>query len=235
MALPKTVAGTIGRFEAPEVTLESFSGLDGERVLDVDGEQVELDGTSATVTGRASTVIEDTEPRVRVHGTDIELDREQVDKRVGTEFAVRGQTAAADTTVEEGGGTFPFTLLSAVGKVKCERLNFDTESIRAAWKEDGSLSDTWMAGSKDDGSGTVMAYGEASEDAKSDIGLGFERSWQGYMLQGVVFASGYVAVYEDLGNTAFLRFVTETLVPHGYVPDDDADDEQQTLGEAPVP
>lgn len=228
--LPNTVAGTIARFEASGASLESYASQNGVRVLDVDGEQADLTGETTTVTGRASTVIEDTEPFVTVRDTEIDIGREKVDRRIGTAFAVRGRAAFAGSIAGEGAGAFPFTLLSAVSHVKCERLHFDTDAIREAWQDDGTLSETWMAGTKDDDHGTVMAYGEASENAASDIGLGFERGWEGYLLQGVVFASGYVAVYEDLGKSAFLRFVTETLLPHGFVPDDNGDGEQTTLG-----
>lgn len=230
MSLPGTIAGTVGRFARDGATLESWTDDYGVRVLDVDGAQTELSaGDRTTVTGRAASPFDDTEPVVRVDGTDISLDTEEVTRRVGAEWAARGRVAFAESTVEEGGGTWPFTLLSAVANVRCERLNFDTDAVRRAWSEDGTLSETWLAGSRDDGDATVMAYGDASDGEASDIGLGFERAWEGFILRGVVYESGYVAVFEDLGSTAFLRFVTAELVPFGFVPDD-GDGEQTTLG-----
>jgi hypothetical protein len=229
MPLPGTIAGTVGRFRTDGATLESFSGDRGTRVLDVDGEQAELGTGAATVTGRASTVIEDTEQLVHVNGTNIDIGREEVTRRIGTEFAARGRVAYAESCVEEGGGTFPFTLLSAVANVRCERLNFDTEALRKAWEDDGTLSDTWLAGSKTNGDSTVMAYGEASEHEPSDIGLGYEKAWEGYILRGVIYQSGFVAVYEDLDPGAFLRFATEEVVPFGFIPEDDDDTRQATF------
>lgn len=228
MPMPNTVAGVIGRFREPGAELRSVSTHRGERVLDLDPEQKTLDGDTTPLSGRAATYVSDTEPRVAVSGTNVSIGREEVTKPVGTEFSVRGQTVYATATVEEGGGTFPFTLLSAVGGVRCERLNFDTDAVKRAWEADGTLSDTWLAGSKDSDSGTVMAYGEASQTAENaDIGLGFERAWEGYMLRGVVYASGYVGIFEDLPDGSFLRFVEETLLPHGYVPDDNGSDGRQ--------
>lgn len=229
MSLPGTVAGTVGRFEADGVEFESWADEYGDRCLDVDGTQAELGTGAGTVTGRAATRIDDTRPLVTVRGTEIDLGSEEVTRRVGTEWAARGRVVSAESTVEEGGGFWPFTLLSAVSNVRCERLNFDTDAVREAWADDGTLSETWLAGSRDEDDGTVMAYGGASTDEPADIGLGFERAWEGYMLRGVVYATGYVSCYEDLGPAGFLRFVTEELVPHGYVPEDDEPGEQSTL------
>lgn len=228
MSLPGTVAGTVGRFEADPPALESYADQAGDRVLDVDGTQDGLGDVAGVTFGRAVTRIDDTKSVVRVDGTDVTLDTEEVTRRVGTEWAARGRVVRAGSTVEEGGGAWPFTLLSAVANVRCNRLEFDTDAVRDAWDEDGTLSETWLAGSRDDADGTVMAYGEASDDEPADIGLGFERAWEGYMLRGVVYRTGFVALYEDLGDTGFLRFVTDELLPHASVPDDDP--EQTTLG-----
>lgn len=231
MTIRNTVAGTIGRFRDSPPDLSGYSSSSGGRVLDVDGSQQSLAGGPATTTGRASAVFEETERVVTAVGSDITIGSETVDRRFGTSWAARGRVVYAGSVREEGGGTFPFTLLSAVAGVMCEHLHFETEAIRQAWEDDGVLSETWLAGTETDDA-TVMAYGEASLSESADIGLGFERAWEGYVLRGVVYSTGYLAVFEELSDPQFLRFVTEELVPFGFVEEEEAESGQSTLGEA---
>ena len=84
-----------------------------------------------------------------------------------------------------------------------------------------------------------MRYGRGAlkKDAiQAEIGVGFETPWHGTVVKGVIYNSGYLAIYNpsSWGPMQFAGFVREEIMPVAEVPDVEEDaGEQSTLdGEA---
>ena len=231
-------AGTIARFEdALEEPLESrfanghYPAFDVQRIqasfddrpiqegqaadrVDVEGERVEIASNGSG--DDRSIVTERTEERDT-------LLTDWVADPTGTGLI------AAESVDGPGPFAFPFDQFFFVGGEDVERLRINLEDAYLAWKGEDSLGNVWMNAS-DPGDGAQMSYHQqADADQKPTIGLGFERPWDGTVVRGVAYESGYVALYSVESAVDFVRFVGDELLPYARPVDDE--DEQSTLGE----
>lgn len=231
-------AGAIGILDEPaSEPLESWTRNGGLPALDVRDTQPDLDGNSTVQSGVAGGTV--TAPETDVEVADngkIITSSHDARETVHTSW-VADVTGAGIVVAEsvQGGGEFPFPFdlfYSRVGQ-PVERVAIDLETIADAWSEDG-LQETWMVGRGDHNGASIdyNASAHTSDARRASIGLGFELAWQGQVAKGVLYASGYLAVWEPWTASVFCRFVEEELLPHAYVPEDDDDGpgEQSTLG-----
>lgn len=233
------IAGTLARLEESiDEPLESTFAEDGRfPALEVSTTQDSFDDRpiqAGTVAGR-----------VNEQTQSVFVSEDQTgDKRIVTERDERQETVATDWVADvtgtgllviesvQGPGEFDFPLdlfAARTGRTP-ERLDIDVEALHMAWSDDDVLGDVWMRGA-DGGDGASIDYHQqASADEPATIGFGFTRPWNGTVMEGVVYESGYVAVYNESRPAPFVRFLTEELLNYVEVPDEGA--AQATLDES---
>jgi hypothetical protein len=231
-------AGTIARLEEPiDEPLESRFANDYYPAFDVQRTQTSFDDRPIQE-GQAADRVDTFEQRVEIDraesGKDRSISTERVEERetLLTDWVadVTGTGLIAAESVDGPGPfAFPFDQFYFVGGEDVERLRINLEEAYTAWKGDDDLGNVWMNAS-DPGDGAQMSYHQqADADQKPTIGLGFERPWDGTVVRGVAYESGYVALYSVESAIKFVRFVGDELLPYAQPYDDE--DEQATLGE----
>ncbi|PSP80151.1 hypothetical protein BRC81_02880 [Halobacteriales archaeon QS_1_68_20] len=235
------IAGTLALLESPaEDPLETWSNDGSPPALDVRDTQQNLDGGSVVQHGVAAGRVTRTRVDVDVapNGT-ILTTSDEVPQEVTSEWVadVTGSgLVVAESVYGSGEFAFPFDVIASQTNERPEQLAIDVESLGRSWEadEEDGLLDTWMVG-RDDGEGARISYHQDAHptDAReATIGLGFERDWRGTVARGVVYRSGYVAIWRDWTHAVFCRFVEQELLPFAFVPEDDEEAEQTTLDES---
>jgi hypothetical protein len=216
------IAGTLGVCDPVDEPLESWR--DGDYLaLQVSTSQTTHDETVAQ-RGTAAARIEQTEQDVIVttdQSGDVVVDtsREDVTRPFATDLYadVVGAGVVLAESVGDPNETspFPLDLVSVRAGSEVTRRALDIAGIHHDWDQAGDLHDVWMAGS-DARAGTNMAYHGAAADADepATIGLGFKRPWSGTLMKGVVYASGYVALYSARTPADGLGFVADEILPY---------------------
>lgn len=225
------IAGTIAQLDhAADDPLETaFQGGDLP-ALDVEQTQTTFEDTPVQ-SGVAATRIEVEREQASVtvdpdgDATGIHTTREPVLTDVTTNWVAdvtESGLLAAASVGGDGPFDFPFDLIAAQTDRTPQRLTVDIEAMHEDWVEaeaDG-LADAWMTG-EDDGESTAMQYHDAADvETRPTIGLGFVRPWNGTVEKGVVYASGYVAVYTSDSATSFVQFVRDEVLPYASAGDD---------------
>lgn len=232
------IAGTLGLLEdTVSEPLEDYA-TGGFRTLDVRETQSYLDGGKVQQ-GRAAGRVESTQEEIYVDGGTVDVERVGTINQVWTEW-VADVTDAGFVAAERTAGTdptFPFDLFSSRVNSPVRPAEVDTGSFVQAQREEDSLQDVWMSMSKTatesniDPDDVDVGYGREATPAGGNVGVGFRISWDGTIAKGIVYASGYLACYnESWGPLQFSRFVRERVLPHAYIPEPEDDGEQTTLG-----
>lgn len=225
-------AGTIAVLEEPvDEPLESY-GSGGFATLDV---RETLDGfDDATIQrGRASDTIETETEEIIINGSTIDVETTGSVEEVWTPW-VADVTDTGFVVAERTNGTdpgFPFDVFRSRTGQKVERVEIDVADIIRSFRDRDRDVDVWMVGS-DDGAAEMRYHHHAHvADAKrANIGVGFELAWNNTVAEGVMYASGYVAIYNDSwGPRKFAAFVRDVVLPHAEVPEDDEETEQAEL------
>ena len=230
------LAGTLGVLETPaDEQLESYFASGGEiPALDVEQTQTSFDDRpiqSGKVAGYVDETVQDISVGVTADGEPVAIDVEERPERTRTVTEwVADVTASGIIMAESVAGddvaAFPFDLFWNVTGSKVTRPWIDVEGLHRQWSREDVLGDVWMVG-KDPGDGAQMSYHDAADESDSPtFGLGFERPWNGTVMRGVAYESGYIAVYNTNHPSLFIRFIDEELMDHT---DDGETGEQQTL------
>jgi len=235
------IAGSLGQLETPtDEPLESW--FNGHRfpALEVENTQQSFDDRpiqSGTAAGTVATTYEDIMVAEDTQGNPATIAIERTEDRdaVATEWVADvTETGLIVPESVEGDGRldFPFDLFYERCGSMVERLRVDVGEVHTDWNRKDTLGDVWMSG-QDPGDGASIEYhGQADPEETPTIGLGFERPWNGTVQRGVVFESGYVAIYNETRPTAFIRFLDEELLEYAYAPGEDDEQQQATLGDA---
>lgn len=232
------IAGTLALLDsAADDDLDSRSS--GFTTLDVREAQEYLDG--ATVQhGRACARVESRTEDIYVNGTTIEAETVGSTTKVWTEWVADVTDAGFLVTERTAGSepTFPFDMFEVTTGVGVARARIDTDAFVEAQRRADNNPKAWFSASKtetadDDRPNDVdMGYGRDANAAGGNVGVGFSTAWNGRRIKGIMYASGYLAIYSDwVGTTAFAQFVREEILPHASVPDD-GEVEQETIAEA---
>lgn len=233
------IAGALARLRDPAaVILESATAKGDLPALEVADSQETFDGGIVQWGTAADRVLE---PREDVFVTErdgtvsITSEREKARIEVSTDWVAEVSDSGllvAESTQGDEDTAFPFGLFGAQTGRLPERLNVDVQELRREWEDRDALHNVTMAGDGD-AEATSLTYGAAAgPDSPTTIGIGFEAAWDGDIIEGVVWESGYVRTDLDL-EERFAQFVLEEIWPHCYVPEDEeGSEEQQTLDEA---
>lgn len=236
-------AGTLARLAEPaDAPFETATASDGglpalaveetQRTLNnrpvqegtaATGVTTAVDEVSVNDSGGDVSLVDDT--RVVEHQASTEWVADPVGTGLVVPASVRGDTSLS----------FPLDLFAAQADRDVERLGVLVDQLYAAWDRDATVADVWMT-TTEDADGTEIAYHDTVDrDTEPTLGVGFERQWNGDVYTGVVFRSGYVAVYDAEMPATFVRYAAEEVLPHAFVqqdPDDEEDgegDDQSTL------
>lgn len=228
------IAGTLARLADPaDALLEDYHN-GGFRALDVSDTQERLDGRHVQA-GMAAGQVETTLQKVHLDGSDIETSQEEVLETVATEWVadVTGTgLLVAESTAAEEPYPFPFDLFATRTGRDVDLLEIDVPRLHATWAGEDALGDVWMTAAGDDDRTAIDYHDAASSASEPTIGLGFKRPWNGTVERGVVYASGYVAVYSTSTASTFVEFVESELLPFASVYTGEDESDQQTLGES---
>ena len=234
-------AGTLGLLETPAGDELDSYGSGGFSTLDVRDTHEYLDG-AAVQQGAACATVEGTQEEVHVSGTSIEVEEIGTRERVWTDWVADVADAGFVVAERTAGQTpmFPFDLFTARTGIEVRPARIDPAAFVHAKQRSDDLHDVWYAGAKEvtdsdlEPDDVTMGYGrEASTSVArhANIGVGFETAWNGTVAKGIIYASGYVACYNDSwGPVQFARFVREALLPHATFPEAEDAGEQSTLG-----
>lgn len=234
------IAGTLSRLEQPvDEPLEDYLHDSGFPALSVERTQQGLDGTPIQQ-GAAASVISTVHKEITagetIEGDSVFVDVERTEgtTRIVTEW-VADVTESGVILAESLAGSdpaFPLGLFWSRTESEPVRQGIAVDELHREWSSDDVLGDVWMTSREEEDDGANIAYHEAaSPEETPTIGLGFRRPWDGTAIRGVVYDSGYVALYSTSTASKGVRFVAEELLPYAH-PLDDRDTAQATLGEA---
>lgn len=221
------IGGTIALLEAAVGEPLESQGTGGFSTLDVRATQQYLDD-STVQRGRVCAHVESRTDEIHTDGTTIEVEQVGATDRVWTDWVadvVDGGFVAAERTAGSD-PPFPFDVFRATLETPVDPVEIDTAAFTEA-RPDGTT--LWMSGSKGETADdhrpndVTMSYGPSANQTGNNVGVGFETPWQGTTARGVVYASGYCAIFnETWGAVKFARFVREAVLPHATVPDDES-------------
>lgn len=229
------IAGTLALLEeTSDEPLESNGSAFA--TLDVQEDLVYLDGASVQ-SGKACSFVEGRKEEIIVNGTDIEIEPVATDEHVWTEwvadvvdagFVVAERTAGDDPE-------FPFEIFEARCRTRVRRATIDPGAFVRRQEEQGREVRPWYAGRKQptesisEPDDVAMSYGRkarSSDAREAEVGVGFKLSWNGSIAKGIIYASGYLSIYNSSwGPIQFARFVRDDILPVAEV----VDDEQEIL------
>jgi len=222
--------------EARDPTIESK--MDGELPA-VDAEAVQyLDGHELYF-GSAADYIEEQIQKVHIDHGEITTSRENVIQRKKVEFHADVSTDPGFIGVSSASdGEWLVKRIAAKTGVEVTETRVDVDGFAERIRKEAKAPNAWnVSRQKDYGGGmekTSIDYHQSADlDSAADgtIGLGFEYFWDQTRVEGIVYESGYVALYSDTISEVFGAWVREEVLPHLYVPDVDDESEQSTLSE----
>ncbi len=236
------IAGTLARLVSPAEGRLETTFRDGGRLpgLDVRTTQTSFDDRPIQ-TGMAAARLPVTETDVSVaRDRDGQSQAIMTERVEGRESFVTDWTAdvtssgliAVESAAGDGDLDFPFDIFYASTDRRVERLAVDVSGLHKAWADEDVLGDVWMVGAEDSQGASIDYHARASAADRPTIGLGFQRPWNATVVEGVVYRSGYVALYSVERANDFVRFVDGELGPFLFVPDDDDGGGQATLDES---
>jgi len=225
------IAGTIALLDAPAG--EPLSDTVGSRdrpALSVKKTQRDLAGEAIAQHGSAVGTVSITTEDVTVmeDDGDVTIITEEFEGREEhlTDWTA-DVTGRGVVVVESLGGTdafaFPLNVIASQTDQRPRLVEVDIEGLARDWGD----VEAWYVGATDGDEKAALTYHEAAtapEDAT--VGLGFTRTWQETAVRGVIYESGYIAVYSAWTHAVFLEFLADAVLPYAHP----IDDVQTTLG-----
>jgi len=227
------LAGTIARLDAPaDDPLEDTTEHKNLPALAVNGSQSDLEDSGVIQQCTAANRIEQDQTEAVI--SDGMVIENRVPQPVDVVSDVVADVTGSGVVVAErvrGSGRypFPFDLVAAQTGQEIQQYEVDVEAFAESF-DAAAIADTWLVGAGDEG-GVSMDYNDNAEPEKAgdaSVGLGFLLSWEGVMAEGVLYRSGYLAIYSDWIASVFLEFVNDAVMPYAYLPEDTGG-EQTTL------
>lgn len=216
------IAGTLATHDPVQDELEDWHHNDNLPALDVETTQTTHDNATYQ-SGTAATRLEDTRTSINLHTKDgVHLDtfREKTIQEYATQWYA-DPTGSGIVLAESLGNPsseypFPYDLIATQLGVDVHRQAIGIEDVHGAWQSREDLDEVWLHANDTMGDGTSIQYHESANEqpGAASIGLGFKRSWSGTIVRGVVYSSGYVALYSANNPAEALGFVASELHPY---------------------
>jgi hypothetical protein len=219
-----------------EVTDRLESDGDGESwALEVQDGYSYLDGGDVVQHGMAAETLEESRTEVELEDHSVETLREDELELVSTEW-IADLAGAGYACVDTSDGSFFWDMIAAQVGVRVDRAEIDVGGFVRDRRDLDPKPDWWMKarreGSEEDPSGVSIDYhGDVPQEViDANIGIGFEYSYEGRLVSGVLYESGFVAMFgpEAWGTEHFARWLKDEVLPYAGV-EDDAPGEQDTL------
>ncbi len=218
---------------------EIESKMDGELpAVDAEGVQY-LDGRTLYF-GTAADYVEEQVQKVHIDHGKITTSREDVINRKVVEFYADVSTDPGFIGVSSASdGEWLVKRIAAKTGVEVVETRIDVDAFAERIREEAEAPNAWnVSRQRDYGGGmeeTSIDYHHSADldDATGGtIGLGFEYFWDDTRVEGIVYESGYVALYSDTISEVFGAWVREEVLPHLHIPEAGEDEtEQSTLTE----
>lgn len=227
-------AGKIAQLQTPASDpLEDTTENGSLPALAVNNTQQDLEGDAAAQHCTLADAVQTERPEPMVYDgviTEVmEPHTEEVISDVVADVTGSG-LVVAERMRKAGRYPFPLNLIAAQTGREIQPYKVDVADFADHFA--GDIYDTWMVGADNMDGSSIDYNGNADvEDAPgANIGLGFELSWNDVVAEGVIYESGYLAIYSEWTSAVFLQFVEAAVLPQTFVGDDDS--QQQTLGGA---
>lgn len=233
-----TTAGTIGLLEG--TVSDPIEPSEDVGAVDVRSTQTDLDD-GIIQHGRVTGLVETTTEMVHADADAITVERDLDMTRRWTDWVADFTDAGFVAAGSTGGNTdieFPFGTFEVVTGVDITPAAIDLGAFYRRQRDADNNPQVWMTGRKQETESdhepdnTRIVYGEdaLSKDAiQAEVNVGFNTGWQGKRVRGVMYHSGYVAVYNrSFGPVQFAQFVREEILPVATEAVE-ADDAQQSL------
>lgn len=234
-----TVAGTIGLLSDPtDEPLENYHDS-GFRAIHVEETQSTFDG-GVVQSGQIAGRVPDTKQTVTLSGHRITTERRETSQKVATDWvadvAGAGWVCAESThpTDAEHEPPWPFSAFETRTGREIEPVAVDPGAFARAQEDAGRDTVVEYVGRSEGDDSVSIEWGKGATQSRAtsaDVGVALTTFWDGAFVRVIVYASGFVAVWEpeDWSASAFARFVSEEVLPVAYIPEDDEDTDQQTL------
>lgn len=213
------IAGTIALLDTPaEEPLTDTATAGGRPALQVEKTQRDLDGDAIAQAGTAVGTVPTTDQDISVlqDDGDVTIITEEMEARdehltdwvgdvTGRGVLVVESLAGADAL------TFPLDFFAARLDRRPTRVEIALQDLVVDWGEE---FDTWYVGNSEGDDRAQLAYhNAATRPQDATVGLGFERAWQHTVARGVIYESGYIAIYSPWTHSVFLKFLDEEILP----------------------
>lgn len=224
------IAGTLALMADPSDEPLEPAGGDAFATLDVEETQAAFDD-AVIQRGKACSKVEGRTEQIHVEGSHIDVEELTTTERVWTEW-VADVTDAGFIAAERTRGSdpaFPFGMFRAITGSDVDPVEIDTLAFVEAQRNADRAPDIWFSGSKvetedpEAANDAAMQYGREANQAGGGTGVGFRLPWRSVTVKGIVYESGYVAIYEDWSAVQFARFVRSEILPHASVPDEETE------------
>lgn len=225
---------TLNEARDPEIQ----SKMDGELpAIDAEGARY-LDGHELYF-GTAADYVEEEIQKVHIDHGKITTSREAVINRKMVEFYADVSTDPGFIGVSsDSDGEWLVKRIAAKTGVEVMETRIDVDAFAEQIRQEAEAPNAWnVSHTQDYGGGmeetTIDYHRSADLDSATDgtIGLGFEYFWDDTRVEGIVYESGYVALYSDTISEVFGAWVRQEVLPHLYVPDEGEETDQDTLTE----
>ncbi|UIO98928.1 hypothetical protein Hbl1158_10315 [Halobaculum sp. CBA1158] len=203
--------------ELPAVESEATQYLDGHTVYH----------------GTAADLVEEQAETVHVDGSGVTTSREATLRKRAVDFYadVSSDPGIIGVSSESKGEWFLKRAGAQLGvSVKKTRINVD--AFAAHVREQTETADAWNVSRSRDYGGdkeeTSIDYHDAADIEAAErgtTGLGFEYFWGDDYMRGILYESGYVALYKDCITEVFAKWLRDEVLPFLEV---DRDEEEET-------
>lgn len=217
-------AGTIAMLAQPVSTPLESKLPDYKPWFDVEGKEETLDGTPVQYGQAVGTVRNQQTDWFIAEDQDgeksLQKDEGDAPEHHATEWIAdvtdTGLLAASSTADVGNIEAFPFDLIRIQTGVPVETVWIDVAELHSSWRSQNVILEQWNVGQKDRDDNVEIHYHEPANEFSGDanIGLGFSRSWDNMPVRGIVYASGYIALFSVHSASGFVRFVDECILPY---------------------
>ena len=201
---------------------EGRPAIDAERTELLDGETIYHGDAAVEATA------ETREIHVSPHEERITTERAETVEEVYTEWVADLDADPAWLATDTGRADGLWTLLGIEQETLFERAELDVDGFAGDYQARDHAQVWHATNQRVDESVSLAYHADAEIDGQAfTTMLGFEYKWDGAPVRGVMADSGYVAVYDGLGDAAALgRWMRDEVLPWASLPEDS----QQELG-----
>ena len=233
------IAGTLAVLDEPADEPLANHHDSGFRAVHVKETQKTFED-SVVQRGEIAGRVPDTRKEIALAGHRIETDTTDTTRKEATtwvaDVAGAGWICAESTfpTDEEFKPAWPYSAFETRTGREIRKVKVDPGAFVQAQEDAGRDTKVEYVGRTEGEDSTSIEWGKGATQSRAtsaDVGVALTTFWDGEFVRVIVYASGYIAVWEpeEWPASAFARFVTEEVLPAAYISEDHEESDQATL------